>query len=243
MSTINLLPEDYIRRGARHRANILCLGLFAVTMVAVVTAALVSEQGTRRTQEVRDQVDASYAHAAMLIRQMQNLDVRKQNMLSKAKSISCLLEKVPRSHLLGVVTNALPDRASLVKVELDSKRVIAAAPTPKNNEAASKFDSRTQAKQSQALPPVVVLDITGMAGTDVDVARFIANLARNPLVATVDLLYSQEKLIDKQPVREFQIHLELKSDADAINDPPESLAGAGEGIPNSAVAKAQGGEK
>ena len=36
----------------------------------------------------------------------------------------------------------------------------------------------------------------GMASTDVEVARLMTNLARNPLSATVDLVYSQEKMAE-----------------------------------------------
>ena len=61
MSTINLIPEDYIRRRVRHRANMLCLALFAVVMTSVVAAAVVSYQSSRHTQQICDQVNTSYA--------------------------------------------------------------------------------------------------------------------------------------------------------------------------------------
>jgi Tfp pilus assembly protein PilN len=235
MSTINLLPEDYVRRSARRRANVMCLVLFAISMAAVVTAALVSERSSRHTRQVRDQVDDAYTYAARQIQQMQQLEARKQSMLAKAEAISSLLERVPRSHLLGVIANAMPENTSLTRLDLDTKRLVVAAPAPAAGKSeASKFDALSAARSAKALPSVVTLELTGLAGTDVEVARLIANLARNPLIAAVDLIYSQEKIIDKQPVREFQVHLELRTGADALADMPETVAHGPAGAENPA---------
>ena len=57
----------------------------------------------------------------------------------------------------------------------------------------SKFDAVAAQRSGKAPPLVVDLVVTGQAATDVDVARFIANLARNPLLANVDLVYSEER--------------------------------------------------
>ena len=60
----------------------------------------------------------------------------------------------------------------------------------------------------------VEISVTGLAATDVETARFIAAMARCPLMETVDLVYSQEKKIADAVVRQFQVTLKLKSDAD-----------------------------
>jgi len=206
----------------------MCLILFGVTMCAVVAAALVSEQSTKKSREVCRQVDASYAQAAKLIQQMQELETRKQEMLVKAQNVSQLLERTPRSYLLGMVTNALPENASLTRLDLDVKRIVVAPP----KDAKTKFEAKS-AQAGKTGNTTVVLDIVGLAATDVDVARLIANLARNSLTGSVDLVYSQEKIIDKTPVREFQVHIELKPNADSLQAlmPPESLAKAGNDKP------------
>lgn len=232
MSTINLLPDDYLRRIVRRRMNFVFTILFGVTLAAVVSAALASEQSTRHTREVRQTVEAAYGQAAQQLRQLQQLEGRKQKMIARAESISALLEKVPRSHLLAVIANCLPENASLVRMDLDTRRVIAPA-APPSEAKASKFDAMSGKAAPRVLPPVVAVELVGLAGTDVEVARFIARLARNPLIATVDLAFSQEKIVPvieqgktvaKTPVREFQIHLELKPDADAIQDMADPLS-------------------
>lgn len=218
MSTINLLPEDFTKRSSQRRANILCAVLFGITMIAVVAAELNSEQVIARTQAVRDQVDANYAEAARQLQQMQELEARRQNMLNKAEAASALLERVPRSHVLGMITNCLPQQACLTRFDLDAKRAVGAAAV-RPTAGQSKFESLTS-RISRGSPSQVSINVVGTAATDVEVAKFIANLARNPMIASVDLVYSQEKVQDKAHLREFQIRMELKPQADALNSVP-----------------------
>lgn len=220
MNSINLLPEDYVQRGSRRRANMLCGFLFLVSMSAVVAAAMASEDASNRTAKVNQQVEASYAEAARQIQQMQQLDAKKQSMLAKASSIGELMEKVPRSHLLGMLTNNLPESSCIFKVELDTKRVIAAAAVAGKG---TKFD-KAAAARAKASPAIVGMTVSGIARTDDDVAKILKSLYQSDLIADVGLVYTQEKVIEGIPLREFQIAMVLKSGADALVNMPEQVA-------------------
>jgi Tfp pilus assembly protein PilN len=213
MSTINLLPDDYLTRRARRRANVLCLALFGAVMIGIVSAYLASEQSFRHTLEVRDRVEKAYAEAARLIRQMQQLEVQKRRLLEKAERTSSLQERVPRSYLLGVIANECPPYTSLARVSLNLHRVATARRSP-GGSAKHAAAARHSAQPSCS----VRLTLSGLASTDVQVARLIANLARNPLLRSVDLVYSKEKLVDKRVrVREFQITLDLEPHVDVLD--------------------------
>lgn len=218
MSTINLLPTDYLANRARRRANALCLAMFLVVMTGVLGAAVMNEQSGKRTREVRDRIDASYADAAKNIAEMYQLDQQKKNMLRKAELTGSLVERVPRSTVLGVITNALPADASLTKVTMGTKRVVSlVSNTPvKGAKPTTKFQAAAQ-QAAQVTAMTVEMEIAGLAKTDVDVARFIAALHRCKLMSAVDLVYSQEKLINKVAMREFRVKLELVQTADAID--------------------------
>jgi len=211
MSYVNLLPDDYLTRRAQRRANLLCAGLFGLVMVGVVAATVVSEQTYGRTREVNERVDRAYAEAGRLIEQLQELEGTKQRMLRKARLTTRLLERVPRSYLLAVVTNALPRGASLAQFELESKRHETTVVSKKKTRYA-KAAARKQAETTSRRD--VTLTITGRAGTDVEVARFIASVARCPLMESVDLVYSEEKEVADVPVREFQVVLRLRREAE-----------------------------
>lgn len=236
MSTINLLPNDHIERRAIRRANLMCLVLFAIVTTSVLAAALVSEQNSSHTRGIRDRVDAAYADAARMILQMQHLEAQRSRMLHKAELTASLVERVPRSVLLAVITNALPTNCSLLDVDLKTARIVSTTPSSLAQPGSSRNTMLTTEPRevTKSVKVRVEMEIVGRAGTDVEVARFIANLARNPLMRSVDLVYSEEKLVNKSPTREFQIRLELKSDADAVNvlPPPEAPTPGGRETPS-----------
>lgn len=219
MSTINLLPENYLHHRREHRTNVICMILFVVMIGAVFCASVVSKRSLAHTLAIRNRVDTSYAEAAKLISQMHELEAQKVKMLRKAEVTASLVERVPRSTLLAVITNALPDGASLKTLDLQTQKIIR-----RTKSVADDNDKQTGTKlttEPRKSPPVsaetiVCVEITGLAATDVQVARFIANLARNPLTASVDLCYSEEKKVRGMTVREFQIKTVLKDEVDAI---------------------------
>ena len=220
MSMINLLPDDYIERRARTRASMLCLALFGVVMVGVVTAALVARRNGQRTLEVRNRVDASYANAAKLIAEMQELQAQKKRMYTKAETTSSLVERVPRSTLLGIITQALPEDTAMTKFALETRIVRptqADAGSKKKTKRGAKFDKAKEDATPKAPQTYVVMHVTGLATTNLQVALFMAKLKANPLLIPVDTVDSQEKLVNKVKVREFEVTIKLKPNADAID--------------------------
>jgi len=214
MSMINLLPSDYVKQRSRRRANVVCVGLFVIVTSSVVGASIFSERSHRHSLEVRDRVEREYAEATKVIEQVQFLESQKQKMLQKAKLTSTLVERIPRSVLLAILADARPKNTSLLELEMITRPVkkTQGADFPGNSGSTYSVTSRKDGS-ARPLEMAVTMKVKGLAGTDGDVARFIANLGRNPLVAWADLVYSQERIERKTTVREFQILLEVKSDA------------------------------
>jgi Tfp pilus assembly protein PilN len=224
MSTVNLLPDDYVLKRAQKRANVLIAVLFVAVMAAVVGAVVASKQSNKHTQEARDRVNKAYEEAAKLVSQVQQLEIKRSAMLTKAEHSALLVEKVPRSYLLAMIANALPPAASITKLQLETKeldnKVDQFAISPKGIRKGAP--QGLSAKMPERLLYRMEARITGLTATDVDVAKLIANLARNPSVDSVDLVYSQEKVIDKLAIREFQINVVLKTSADTLQEQTDS---------------------
>ena len=216
MSIVNLLPEDYLRRRMQQRANVMCSVLFGVVMTGVLSAAVVSNQSIRHTREVSHRVSTAYADAAGQIEQMNQLMSQRQTMLRKAETTAQLLERIPRSTVLAVVTNAVPQHMSLVDVSLTTQTLITRAEARRKAPKGTKpsTDALGSLKAPNVQETSTIMEVSGMAGTDVDVARFIANLASNPLMRSVDLVFSQEELVETVPVRKFQVRMELNVQAE-----------------------------
>jgi Tfp pilus assembly protein PilN len=214
-----------------------CVVLFVLVMGGVLCAAAVSEQNYRHTRQVADRVNRSYADAAKMLDQLHELESTRAKLVEKAKQSGTLLERVPRSYLLATVTNALPGDCSLTKLEIKAVQTTVAAAA----KAKSKYEAEKAALAVGAVTQSsreVVLTVTGMAGTDGEVAGFIAAMQRCPLIATADLVYSQEKKVEsgdtkttEAPVlaREFQVLMHLRADVDLRQESPPLAAATGTG--------------
>ena len=213
MSQVNLLPEDYIAWRKQRRTSAICAVLFGVVMMGVLAGAVISERSHRHTREVRERVNQAYNDAEKLIQQVQNLEAKQQQMLQKAVLTAALQESVLRSHLLARVCEALPKGTSLMRFELDTKPVqrIVGPEARKTRFAQAAAGRGARPEGLTELDTAITL--TGLAATDVEVARFIAAMARCELMDTVDLVYSQEKKMGDFMVREFRIVMRLKSGA------------------------------
>ncbi len=223
MSMINLLPDEYFHQRSQHRTNVMCMVLLVILITGLVCAAIVSQRESDELSTLRDKVGREYAEAAKLIEQMHELEVRKRTMIRKAEMTASLLERVPRSYLLAVITRAAPESTSLTEFKLHPKLI--RPPAPKKRSAGTRGRKTTKNKTGSvakaALPPrpivKVYIRVKGLAGTDIEVAKFISNLAANTIMKSVDLKYSQEKLIDGSAMREFQVEMELKHNVDVID--------------------------
>ncbi len=205
MSIINLLPDDYQELQMKRRITRIGLTMLGVVMSAIMCAYVVSERSSANTREVLVEVEASYANAVKLIDKMHSLQLQHTQLVKKAQSTSDLLERVPRSYILGVISNSCPPQTSISLIRMETRR----GESSKSN----KFKALASSRAGGG-PGTIELWITGHAGTDVDVARFIANLAKSELMSQVDLIYSEQKVYRDLNVREFQVRLELQPDAE-----------------------------
>ncbi len=233
MSIINLLPKDYQQQRTRRRIDMLCAGLFLLVLVGVVTAALHSADTAASVREAREEINEDYRAAAESIRQIQQLESVKQDVIDRASMAAALLERVPRSYLLACLTNALPSGASLVEVSLETK---ATRPVAKEEKPKTKFQVRQAQRAGQSdessgpTQPVleVSMKVTGLAQTDEQVAEIIGTLQSNALFGAVELVFSEQVPDEELALRRFQVTMELAADAEvpaaAPTDEPQALS-------------------
>jgi len=231
MSIINLLPKDYQQQRSRRRADILCLGLFVLVLTAVVAAAMHSAGTAATIRRAREEVNEDYRAAAESIRQIQQLEAVKQDVIGRARTAAALLERVPRSYLLACLTNALPEGASLTEMTLDTTAIRPAAPKEKPK---TKFQVRRtgdQAEPAVSAQPIlkVSLLVTGLAQTDEQVAEFIGTMQSNALFHSVELVFSEQEAVEDDVLRRFQVTMELAGEAEAPVVEPAALSAVQDG--------------
>jgi Tfp pilus assembly protein PilN len=220
MSTINLLPDDYLKKRSQRRANVVCGGLFLVVMLAVGVGAIMTERRVSNTIRVQRQVNQEYANAARLVAEMHELEKSKRVLLEKAEDTAKLMERVPRSYLLGLVTNARPEGLVLKSVKLKTRRRDAIYSTVEPKKKGGPVRRKGAVEEKKLVQPAqqwVEMTLTGVARTDAEVAKYIASLATNSLVGSVDLGHTKETTSNEQKVRQFEVLVQTVPNADVID--------------------------
>lgn len=224
---LSFLPDDYLQRKAQRRANVICAGLFVVVMGAIGGAFSFSERSMRQIESEHAAIDQQYTEAARRIDQVRKMQDKQRTMAQQAELTSSLLEKVPRTFVLAEITNALPSGVSLLDFGLEAKRrnVLPVTPAGKTmfEQKKAEIEKEKAAKKAAADPQLqprvydVVMKLTGVADTDVQVSQFITKLNRSPLFKDVNLLISDQFERNGQTLRKFQIEISLVPDADVSN--------------------------
>ncbi|MFC1677304.1 PilN domain-containing protein [Planctomycetota bacterium] len=215
MVNMNFVPDDYVENSESHKTNLMYLVLFVVVMVLFGGSflAIKARQMSLETQEKL--VNEKIAKAQKEIKQFEDLQSRRKSMMKTALTTAELLEPVPRSVLLALLTNDLPTGVSLLKLEIVQKE-------PKKTKGGAKKTSnykKSQAGKGGALSGgsgekllETHISIEGIAPSDLHVASYIGHLSGSALLETVALIESKEKKIDKTAYRQFKLTTKLAGD-------------------------------
>ncbi len=220
----SFLPEDYLAKKAERRTNVVSLVLFALVMMAVFLAFLVTNQKWSKVKDDQAQINLQYQTAAREIRELSELEDQKTQMINKAELAAALVERVPRSILLAELINRMPSRLSLLEFELTSEKIRVSPRSKKDKKettgrlAPKRGKTKSQAADGSAKieAPRFRVDIvlTGVAPTDLEVSRYLSELNRFTLINKVMLQYSEERMVDEQVMREFKITMSIQPSAD-----------------------------
>ena len=213
MVNINFVPDDYVQNGESHKTNLLYLALFVVVMAGLAGSFATIKMRQRALGTKEKLVDAEMAKKKDNIKQLEELQTKRNAMWKTALTTAELLEPVPRSVLLASLTNNLPSGTSLLKLNIMQKK-----PKKTNQTETSKYKAE-QAKMAAAglkISPEKLLethiDIEGVAPSDLQVADYIKKLINSSLLDNVVLVESKELKINNVTYRQFKLKTMLGKD-------------------------------
>lgn len=224
MAKVNFLPEDYLDKKAQQRTNVICLALFFLVMAGVAAGLMVTEKRQKAMTAREDDVRKKFAKASESLKQMEVLEKKKDQMMQKASVSASLMEAVPRSLLLATVTNQLPAGISLIDFNLVSKaeKKTSAKKVSRNKKKRGKKSKDEAAAEEKDITPEklkTTIELEGIAGSDLQVAKFIAQLNRSSLFNQVNLVFSEEHTGNEGEIlRRFKLLMVIDADAKATED-------------------------
>lgn len=222
MGNINFVPDDYIQNNESRRANFMCVVLFVIVMAALIGSFTTIKVRQRECLEQEANVNARMSDLQEAIRQFEQLQSKRKEMMKTALMTAELIEPVPRSIVLAALTNNLPPGASLGTVHLKQEVSKNRQKTPPARTHYQAAKDKIQGKQPEKLSPERQLetniDIGGMAPTDLQVAAYIERLALSPLLERVALVESVEDTVDDNVLRNFKLTARLRKEVHLTKD-------------------------
>jgi len=220
MVNINFVPDDYIQNNESRRTNLMYLVLFVVLMIALGGSFMTIKirQGACSVKEKL--VNTKMTQIQETIKQFEELQAKRGEMMRTALTTAELLESVPRSVLLASLTNNLPSGVSLLKLSLlqkEPRQSSQAAPSSKYQAAQAK----KTAAENKVSPEKLIethIDIEGMAPSDLQVAAYIERLSTSSLLDNVALVESKEYKIEDSTFRRFKLTAMLGKDVHLTKD-------------------------
>ena len=238
MANINFVPDDYVQGNESRRTNLVYLVLLAVVMTALGGSFVAIKIRQRACSTNEELVNTKMAEVQEVIKQFEQLQDKRREMMKTALTTAELLEPMPRSVLLASLTNNLPPGVSLLELRLiqkQSKREGKAATTSKYQAAqAQKKTSQTQAlapagQMQQSENPEKLLEtqisIGGTAPSDLQVAAYIERLSDSSLLDNVALVESVECKVEDNTFRQFKLTAMLRKDVHLTTDNIEGIKG------------------
>ncbi len=229
MVNINFVPDDYAQSNESRRTNLIYLVLFAVVMIALGGSFISIKIRQRACYTSEELINARMTEIREAIKQFEELQTKKREMMKTALTTAELLEPVPRSILLASLTNNLPPGVSLSEVKLvqkKSKRNPAVAKTSKFQAAqVQKADSQSQSSAPENPEKLLEthIDIGGLAPSDLQVASYIEQLSNSSLLDNVALVESKEFKLPDSTLRQFKLSAMLRKNVHLTREDIEGI--------------------
>lgn len=217
MAQIDFVPDDYIERKESRRANIFYFALLALIAAGIAGAFCVIKIRQHAVEKQAEAVDAKMAIVQQAIKQLEQIQTQKQEMMKTAMLAAELIEPVPRSVVIALLTNYLPESVSLTEVEISQK--LATGQKLSQYDAAKAAVSAKPAGQNY----ITELEIQGLAASDIGVADYIANLSKSNMLENVCLVQSKQKEVGAVSYREFKLTAQIRGSFTAGNDEVEKI--------------------
>jgi Tfp pilus assembly protein PilN len=214
---IDFLPASYHRARFKKRRRVwqrgVCFALCAMVGLGVLGERLRQARLEARFDELQEQAHLATAPlrgADAMRREIARLD-------AKADLLANLQLRIPASGVTSTVVSSMPEHVSLTRLELAYRPISqkrdetaragkggGAAPTFESVELADLAKLVEERRQTQ---PTVRLE--GVAPDDQAIAEFLSNLNGCAAFANVRLVFTDGHTHQGQPVRRFEMELEV----------------------------------
>lgn len=204
---VNFVPSWYLerrhRRAVAQRMSLLLVALVAVMVMLVVGTWRNGQELRRYHAALTEQIQASQHQES----ELNKLRCERQALSAQVALNRKLALPIGMSPIVATLAAMTPDSIMLTEVQAMIKtesrtRVITPADQSPNGRAVTRAEPYK----------IVVIELDGVAPTDVEIANYVGRLAAANLFRNVKMLYSRVGQLDQAVTRQFKLTLEVPLD-------------------------------
>ncbi len=164
---VDFLPPEYHALRRRRRLLATRGGVAVVLLLGMVVASFAAAARERALERELDQILSKYELARDRIRQMQELDNKRNELSRRMDVLSDVLRRTRASVMLDAVAKASPPSVCLTKVECHQR--------------------------DNAASPEIEITIEGRCLENEDVSKLVKALSANPLMSDVAPIFTEDE--------------------------------------------------
>lgn len=212
MSKINLLPQEYIKQRLQYRVDMLCVLLFGMVMISIMTAEAISSRKVQEVQVTHAKINSRYQEVGVFAKEFFKLQNEKKSLLKEASIMEEMTDRIPRSYLLAMITNNCPEDITLTMIDIQENFIEEEVEEEKKPRRRRRATDENKDKKEEIKPPKIRLAIVleGLA-TNIDLVTAMSGKYRmNPIIQNARVTETRVNRTAKGTLHEFDMVIVLK---------------------------------
>ncbi|MFW5652445.1 MAG: PilN domain-containing protein [Planctomycetota bacterium] len=207
---IDLMPDEYRSRLGDHRVRRQAIGIFVIGMITILSFWLNIRAETDRRQTELNELQTELATLRAEADEVRSTAAAASELQNQFNTYHRLALPVEMSEIVACMSSLLPDgivindlRINLMQQQVSRAAMEAGSGKPRAPSGGSSKDEKTEIRR------VLMGECSGLATSDVHVARFLGELDRHVLFERPQMDFSRTVERDDRRVREFRVTFEI----------------------------------
>lgn len=211
MNQINFLPETYVRHRAARKRRFGHVGITVMVLFVLGSWWYVEHNTLREIRNLERQLEAQVGQARTELTQVQQLTAQRKVLAHQDHVRRQLAQPLSHTQVIEMIGQIMPRSITLTDLTVVARRT--PMQTPAAAKAAKAANSPTAPKVANT-DEALLIEFSGLAPDDVEIANLIGALSDNPAFSGVKMLFSRSVTTRGVVGREFRMEMQVPLDRD-----------------------------
>lgn len=218
---VNFVPEWYVKQCRRRMQNHRMTMLLVVLVGGLCVMQAFTWKRVSKLTYTRDALVEQVTEVNGKLTEVQKLQAARAELAEQVRLYNKYARPITYSQVASTLAAMTSDSVCLAELVAETKKMKRTrVVTPAEQSATGVAVTKTEEYE------VVVVEVSGTAPTNVEIANYVGRLNGTRLFRNVKMVYSREGEVGDSVTREFKITMDVRLDRDYQLAEPEEIADA-----------------